>query len=199
MEDVIISSPSFPQHIEHLREVFRLLQDAGLTLNKKKYKIGCVELKYLGLVINKEGIKTDEIKVRAIVEMKPLRNSKQVSKFLGMSQWYANFIKNYAVLWEPLYNLKRKLKRFCWLIEAQKAIDVVKAAVTKEPVLKLPDFKKPFELFMGASSIGLRAVLNQEQRPVEFASLMLSNEKRNCTVIERECLTVVWALNKFRT
>ncbi|GFU19181.1 retrovirus-related Pol polyprotein from transposon 297 [Trichonephila clavipes] len=111
MDDVIISSPSFTQHIEHLKEVFRLLHEAGLTLNKYKCEFGCDELKYLGLIINKEGIKTDETKVQAKVEMKPPRNSKEESKFLGMSQWYAKFIKNYADLCEPLYNLKRKLKK----------------------------------------------------------------------------------------
>ncbi|GFX19528.1 retrovirus-related Pol polyprotein from transposon 297 [Trichonephila clavipes] len=130
--------------------------------------------------------------------MKP-RNSKEVSKFLGMSQWYAKFIKNYADLCEPLYNLKRKLKKFCWSIEAQKVIDVVKAAITKAPVLKLPDFKKPFELFTDASSIGVEAVLNQEQRTIVFDSRTLSNAEKNYTVTQRECLALVWALNKFRT
>ncbi|GFX34108.1 retrovirus-related Pol polyprotein from transposon opus [Trichonephila clavipes] len=86
MDDVIISSPSSTQHVKHLKEVFRLLQEAGLTLNKDKCKFGCEELKYLGLIINKEGIKTDEAKVQAIVEMKHPHNSKEVSKFLGMSQ-----------------------------------------------------------------------------------------------------------------
>ncbi|GFS62763.1 retrovirus-related Pol polyprotein from transposon opus [Trichonephila clavipes] len=118
-----------------------------------------------------------------------------------MSQWYAKFIKNYADICEPLYNLKRKLKRFIyiWSIEAQKAFDAVKAAKTKAPVLKFPDFKKPFELFTDASLIGVGAVLNQEQRPVVFASRTLSAAERNYTVTERECLAVVWALNKFRT
>ncbi|GFW50843.1 retrovirus-related Pol polyprotein from transposon opus [Trichonephila clavipes] len=111
MDDVIISSPSFPQHVEHLKEVFRLLHEAGLPLNKDKCKFGCDELKYLGLIINKEGIKTDETKVPTIVEMKPSCNSKEVSKFLGMFQWYAKFIKNYADLCKPLYNLKRELKK----------------------------------------------------------------------------------------
>ncbi|GFX85877.1 uncharacterized protein TNCV_2472791 [Trichonephila clavipes] len=85
MDDVIISSPLFTQHYEHLREVFRLLQDAGLTLNKDKCKFGSDELKYQSLIINEEGIKTDETKVRAIVEMKPRRNAKEVSKFLELS------------------------------------------------------------------------------------------------------------------
>ncbi|GFY29874.1 retrovirus-related Pol polyprotein from transposon 297 [Trichonephila clavipes] len=198
MDDVIISSPSFTQHVKHLKEVFRLLREAGLTFNKDKCKFGCEELKYFGSIINKEGIKTDETKVQAMVEMKPPHNSKEVSKFLGMYQWYAKFIKNYADLCKLLYNLKRKLKKFFWLIEAQKAFDVVKAAITKAPVLKFPDFKKPFELFTDASSIGVGAVLNQEQRPVVFASRTLSAAERNYTVTERECLTVVWTLNKFR-
>ncbi|GFS82416.1 retrovirus-related Pol polyprotein from transposon 297 [Trichonephila clavipes] len=134
-----------------------------------------------------------------MVEMKPPRNFKEVSKFFVMSQWYAIFIKNYADLCEPLYNLKRKLKKFCWSIEVHKAFDVVKAAVTKTPVLKLPDFKQPFELFTDASSIGVGAVLNQEQRPVVFTSRTLSNAERNYTVTERKCLAVIWAMYKFRT
>ncbi|GFY08455.1 retrovirus-related Pol polyprotein from transposon 297 [Trichonephila clavipes] len=117
--------------------------------------------------------------------MKPPHNSKEVSKFLGMYQWYAKFIKNYADLCKLLYNLKRKLKKFFWLIEAQKAFDVVKAAITKAPVLKFPDFKKPFELFSDASSIGVGVVLNQEQRPVVFASRTLSAVERNYMVTER--------------
>ncbi|GFU74474.1 retrovirus-related Pol polyprotein from transposon 297 [Trichonephila clavipes] len=86
MDDVIISSLPFTQHIEHLKEVFRLLHEAGLTLNRDKCKFGWVELKYLGLIISKDGIKTDETKVPAIVEIKSPRNSKELSKFLGMSQ-----------------------------------------------------------------------------------------------------------------
>ncbi|GFY27623.1 retrovirus-related Pol polyprotein from transposon 297 [Trichonephila clavipes] len=131
--------------------------------------------------------------------MKLPHNSKEVSKFLGMSQWYAKFIKNYADICERLYNLKRKLNLFISSIHAHKAFDVVNAAVTKAPVLKFPDFKKPFELFTDASSIGVGAVLNQEQRPVVFASRTLSAAERNYTATERECLAVVWALNKFRT
>ncbi|GFU10092.1 retrovirus-related Pol polyprotein from transposon 297 [Trichonephila clavipes] len=112
MDGVIISSPSFTHHVEHLREVFSLIQEAGLTLNKEKCKFGCDKLKYLGLIITKDGITMGEIKARAIVETRPPKNSKDVSKFLEMSQWYSKFIKNYAGLCEPLYNLKKKFKKF---------------------------------------------------------------------------------------
>ncbi|GFW16718.1 retrovirus-related Pol polyprotein from transposon opus [Trichonephila clavipes] len=131
--------------------------------------------------------------------MRPPKNSKEVSKFLGMSQWYSKFIKNYADLCVPLYNFTKNFKTFFWSVEALKAFDVVNSAITEAPVLKLPDFKKPFELFTDANSMGIGSVLNQEQRPVVYASYKLSSAERNYTETERECLAVVWALNKFRT
>ncbi|GFV95844.1 retrovirus-related Pol polyprotein from transposon 297 [Trichonephila clavipes] len=152
----------------------------------------------IGLIINKEGIRTNETKVRAIVEMKPPRNSKEVSKFSGMSQKDAKFIKNNADLCESLYNFKQKLKKFCWSVEAQRAFGAVKVAITKAPVFKLPDFKKPFVLFMDASSIGVGAVLNQEQRPAVFASRRLSNAESERLGI-RHLKTVVYRPQANRT
>ncbi|GFX02400.1 retrovirus-related Pol polyprotein from transposon 297 [Trichonephila clavipes] len=131
VDDDIVVSPSFAHHVKHLNEVFRLLQEVGLTLNKDKCKFGCDKLKYLGLVISKEGINTDESKVKAIVEMKTPKNSREVSKFLGMTQWYSKCIKNYADLCEPLYQLKKKFRKFCWSEETQGAFNNIKKILQK--------------------------------------------------------------------
>ncbi|GFW22017.1 retrovirus-related Pol polyprotein from transposon opus [Trichonephila clavipes] len=149
MNDVIISSPSFNQHIEHLREVFRLLQDTGLTLNKEKCKFGCEELKHLGLIINKTGIKTDETKVPAMVEMKPSRNSKEVSKFLGMSQWYAKFIKNYIDLCEPLYNLKTKTQEILLVNRGAEGIRRGQGGHNESASFRIAGFQKVFRVIYG--------------------------------------------------
>ncbi|GFX85329.1 retrovirus-related Pol polyprotein from transposon opus [Trichonephila clavipes] len=85
MDDVIITSPSFNEHIDHLNQVFTLLRDAGLSLNKEKCHFTRDKLKYLGVIISKEGIETDNSKVKAIAEMKPPKNNREVSKFLGMA------------------------------------------------------------------------------------------------------------------
>ncbi|GFU06981.1 retrovirus-related Pol polyprotein from transposon 17.6 [Trichonephila clavipes] len=98
---------------------------------------------------------------------------------------------------EPLYQFKRKLRKFSFSEETQVAFKAIKRTITKGPVLKLPDFYKPFRLFTDASSIDITVVLNQEQRPTTYASRMLNNAERNYTVTERECLAVIWALNKF--
>ncbi|GFT01048.1 retrovirus-related Pol polyprotein from transposon 17.6 [Trichonephila clavipes] len=199
MDDVIITSPSFNEHLDHLNQVFTLLRDAGLTLNKDKCHFARDKLKYLGLVISKEGIETDHSKVKAITEMKPPKNSKKVSKFLGMAGWYKKFIPQYADICEPLYRLKKKGAKFNWSTEAQDSFDKIKRALTEAPVLQLPNFAEQFNLFTDASGVGIGAVLNQNHRPIAFASRTLNKAERNYNVTERECLAVIWALNKFKT
>ncbi|GFU92707.1 retrovirus-related Pol polyprotein from transposon 297 [Trichonephila clavipes] len=144
MDDVIITSPSFNEHIDHLNQVFTLLRDAGLTLNKEKCHFARDKLKYLGLIISKEGIETDNSKVKAIAEMKPPKNNKEVSKFLGMAGWYQKFIPHYADICEPLYRLKKKGAKFNWSTEAQDSFDKIKRALTEAPVLQLPNFTEQF-------------------------------------------------------
>ncbi|GFU57056.1 retrovirus-related Pol polyprotein from transposon 297 [Trichonephila clavipes] len=97
MDDVFIISPSFNEYIDHLNQVFTLLRDAGLTLNKEKCHFARDKLKYIGLVISKEGIETDNSKVKAITEIKPPKNSKEVSKFLGMAGCIRNLYPNVQI------------------------------------------------------------------------------------------------------
>ncbi|GFX16203.1 retrovirus-related Pol polyprotein from transposon 297 [Trichonephila clavipes] len=170
MDDVIITSLSFNEHIDHLNQVFTLLRDAGLTLNKDKCHFARDKLKYLGLIISKEGIETDNSKVRAIAEMKPPKNNRKVSKFLGMVGWYQKFIPHYADICEPLYRLKKKGAKFNWSKEAQNTFNKVTRALTEVPVLQLPNFQEQFNLFTDASGVGIGAVLNQNHRPVAFMS-----------------------------
>ncbi|GFW24913.1 retrovirus-related Pol polyprotein from transposon 17.6 [Trichonephila clavipes] len=199
MDDVIITSPSFNEYLDHLNQVFTLLRDAGLTLNKDKCHFARDKLKYLGLVISKEGIETDHSKVKAITEMKPPKNSKEVSKFLGMAGWYQKFIPQYADICEPLYRLKKKGAKFNWSTEAQDYFDKIKRALTEAPVLQLLNFTEQFNLFTDASGVGIGAVLNQNHRPIAFASRTLNKVESNYTVTKRECLAVIWVLNEFKT
>ncbi|GFU08751.1 retrovirus-related Pol polyprotein from transposon 297 [Trichonephila clavipes] len=113
MNDVIIKSPSFTEHVDLLNQVFfTLLRDESLTLNKDKCHSARDKLKYLGLLISKDGIKTDDNNVKAITEMKPPKNNRELSKFLGMVGWYQKFIQNDSDICEPLYILKKKGAKF---------------------------------------------------------------------------------------
>ncbi|GFW68082.1 retrovirus-related Pol polyprotein from transposon 297 [Trichonephila clavipes] len=174
MDDVIITSLSFNKNLHHLKQVFTLLRDAGITLNKEKCHFARDKLKYLGLIISKEGIETDNSKVKAIAEMKPPKNSKEVSKFLGMAGRYQKFIPKYADICEPLYRLKKKGAKFNSSTEAQDAFDKIERVLTEAPVLQLPNFTEQFNLFTDASGVGFAAVLNQNHRPIAFASRTLN-------------------------
>ncbi|GFT80556.1 retrovirus-related Pol polyprotein from transposon 297 [Trichonephila clavipes] len=199
MDDVIITSPSLKDHLDHLNQVFILLQDAGLTLKKEKCHFARDKLNYLGLIISKDVIETDSSKIRAITEMRPPKNNREVSKFLGMTGWYQKFIPRYADICEPLYQLKKKGAKFNWSKEAQDSFDKIKRTLTEAPVLQLPNFSEQFILFTVASGVGIGAVLQQNQKPIAFASRTLNKSECNYTVTERECLGVIWALNKFKT
>ncbi|GFV27033.1 retrovirus-related Pol polyprotein from transposon 17.6 [Trichonephila clavipes] len=131
--------------------------------------------------------------------MKPPKNSKEISKFLGMAGRYHKFIPQYADICEPLYRLKKKGAKFNWSTEAQDSFDKIKRALTEAPVLQLPNFTEQFNLFTDASGVGIGVVLNQNHRPIAFASRTLNKVERNYTVTERDCLVVIWALNKFKT
>ncbi|GFT77413.1 retrovirus-related Pol polyprotein from transposon 17.6 [Trichonephila clavipes] len=101
---------------------------------------------------------------------------------------------------EHLYHLNQKKgAKFNWLTEAQDSFDTIKRALTEAPVLQLPNFTEQFNLFTDASGVGIGAVLNQNHRPIAFASRTLNKAERNYNVTERESLAVIWALNKFKT
>ncbi|GFY23855.1 retrovirus-related Pol polyprotein from transposon 17.6 [Trichonephila clavipes] len=131
--------------------------------------------------------------------MRPPTNNREVSKFLGMTGWYQKFIPRYADICEPLYQLKKKGAKFNWSGEAQDSFDQIKRTLTEAPILQLPNFSEQFNLFTDASGVGIGAVLQQNQKPIAFASRILNKAERNYTVKERECLAVIWALNKFKT
>ncbi|GFT20858.1 retrovirus-related Pol polyprotein from transposon 17.6 [Trichonephila clavipes] len=109
------------------------------------------------------------------------------------------FIPHYADICEPLYRLKKNGAKFNWPTEAQDSFDKIKQALTKTPVLQLPNFTEQFNQFTDARRVGIGAVLNQNHRPIAFASRTLNKAGRNYNVTERECLTVTCALNKFKT
>ncbi|GFS73038.1 retrovirus-related Pol polyprotein from transposon opus [Trichonephila clavipes] len=153
--------------------------------NKDNGHFACEKLKYLGVVISEEGIRTDESKVKAITQMKPPKTAQEIATFLGMTGWYQNFIQDCAEKCEPLYALKRKKDKFVRSAEAQLAFEEIKRVVTEATVLKLADFNIPFELFTDASTLGIGVVLTQQQITISFVSRNRNKVERNYSVTER--------------
>lgn len=202
LDDMIIATPDFDQHLDILRKVFHRLKSANLTLNREKCKFCRPELYYLGYVVNENGLQVDPNKVKAILEIPTPKNPKQVRQFCGTASWYRRFISNFATRIQPLTTLLKKNKKFVWGEDAENAFQDIRNSLVNSPVLACPDFEKPFVIACDASGVGLGAVLSQStddgEVVIAYASRTLTKNEMNFSATERECLAVIFAVEKFR-
>jgi len=117
--------------------------------------------------------------------------------FLRLTGYYNKLIKGYASIATPLSNSLKK-ENFHWNDHTSKAFDNLKAAITKAPVLALPDFSKAFTLETDASGIGIRAVLSQEQHPIAFFTKKFTPRMQRQSAYIRESYAITEAVAKFR-
>lgn len=202
LDDIIIVSKTFEEHLVWLRKVIKRIYEAGLTISEDKSIFCQSEVRYLGFKVNEFGLQPDQEKVAPVLEFPPPKNLKQLRRFLGMTSWYRRFIQDYASLAEPLNRLLRKNSPWVWSDEQTKSFEALKRALTAYPILSCPDFSLPFVLQTDASTCGLGAVLTQvingEERVIAFASRTLSGPERKYSTTELECLAIVWSIGKFR-
>ena len=149
-------------------------------------------------------IKTQDDKVNKIQDAKVPLTKKQVRSFLGLTGYYHKFIANYSELAAPLTDLTKKgmPETVKWSPEPNNAFEMLKTLLCKEPVLHLPNLDLPFVLRTDASEIGMGAVLlqyiEQMYHPIAYASKKLNQAQRAYAMLERECLAIVWAVDKFK-
>ena len=156
---------------------------------------------YLGYVFSSEGMKPDPQKISAVKEWNTPTDVSGLRSFLGLASYYRRYIQRFAGIAAPLHHLTSKGVAFHWDTACQSAFEELKVEPTKTPVLAFPDFSQaaaPFHLQTDASARGIGAVLKQDGHVIAYTSRVLSSEERNYSVIQRECLAVVYALKQFR-
>lgn len=202
LDDIIIVTPTFEKHLEVLNEVLTRIGNAGLTLNREKCLFCRDELKYLGYVVNKQGLLVDPDKVKAILEIPTPTSVSGVRRILGMASWYRRFIPNFATLVVPLTGLLRKNQVFRWTTSCEDAWSQIRQHLISAPILSCPDFNQEFIIQTDASNFGLGAVLTQridgDERVICYLSRSLSRAERIYSTTEKECLAVLWAIEKLR-
>lgn len=110
---------------------------------------------------------------------------KQLRGFLGLTGYYRRFIKNYAMISQPLTDLLKK-NGFMWNDRAQKSFELLKQAMIQAPVLALPNFEEEFVVETDASGIGVGAVLQQGGHPIAYLSKALSLRHQALSTYEKE-------------
>eukprot|EP00731_Ephydatia_muelleri_P014297 Em0008g17a len=140
-------------------------------------------------------------KVEVVVNWPRPKDEAEVRRFLGLASYYCKYIDKFADIAAPLHQLTQKDTPFQWTQKSEESFQRLKACLTEAPVLAYPQFDKhasAMVLQTDASNVGLGAVLEQDQRVVGYASRTLTKAEANYSVIQRECLAIVWAMKQFR-
>jgi Reverse transcriptase (RNA-dependent DNA polymerase)/RNase H-like domain found in reverse transcriptase/Integrase zinc binding domain/Chromo (CHRromatin Organisation MOdifier) domain/gag-polyprotein putative aspartyl protease/Integrase core domain len=201
LDDILIYSKTEEEHLQHLELVLQLLRKEKLYAKLRKCTFMKPELKYLGHVVSKEGIKLDPGKVALVKDWPVPKSLKELKSFLGLGNWFRKFVRGYSSLVAPLNTLNRSDTQWSpdnWGPEQQHAFDALKHALTSEPVLVLPDTRKPFQVISDASVNGTGAILMQDGKVCAYHSKKFSRAEYNYTTTEQELLGVVHALKEWR-
>ena len=204
IDDIVIFSDSWEEHMGHMQEVLAKLQKAGLTLKLSKCQFGRNEVHYLGHCISNGQVQPDPIKLQAIGQYPTPAKKKDIRAFLGLAGYYRKFVPHFATIAAPLTDLTRKNQpeQMSWNEGCDKAFKQLKEILVAPPVLRVAEPDKQFMLQTDASGQGLGAVLSQidddsQEHPVAYASRKLLPREQRYSIIEKECLAIVWALKVY--
>ena len=181
MDDIIVFSTNWTDHIKNNREVFERLQKAGLKLKPSKcFLFGISSVNYLGHFVSKDRISPDLEKVCAVTNYPVPKSIKDVRAFLGLSGYYRKFIKNYAQIVNPIHKLTKKDAPFIWDENKQNDFEMLKQALVSYPVLAYLQYDKPFRLYTDARAFSAGAVLAQVQDGVERVISYVGQSLNKC-------------------
>ena len=202
LDDTIIYSRTFNDHLKHLREVFLRIRKAGLKLNLEKCQFWMQRLPFLGHIITPQGIGPDPGKVEAIKKLIPPRNVSQLRSFLGLAGYYRKFIRNFSEIARPLNELLKKEQPYDWKRAQDEAFDTLKQRLMTAPILAYSNFKQTFIVATDTSYNGYGATLSQidsdrKEHPIAYASKSLRPGEVNYGATELECAAIVWAVEYF--
>ena len=170
IDDIVVYSKSYEEHIEHLDLVLGAIEKAGITLSPKKCHLFYGSILLLGHKVSRLGLSTHLEKVKAIVDLERPKKLSQLQTFLGMVVYFAAFIPYYASICTPLFQMLRKGKKWHWGAEEEHAFEAAKAALQASPVLGHPIEGLPYRLYTDASDEALGCALQQIQ-PIAIGDL----------------------------
>lgn len=202
LDDLVVFSDSWDSHLRRIRSLFERLADARLTVNLAKCEFARATVTYLGRVVGQGRVAPVGAKVIAVAGFPQPTTKKELQRFLGLVGYYRSFCRNFSSVVFPLTELLKSDVKFVWSADCQQAFENVKALLCACPVLAAPCFDRPFQVQVDASQVGAGAVLFQGGddgvlRPVCFFSKKFNSYQSNYSVIEKEALALIWALQHF--
>ncbi|XP_058975615.1 uncharacterized protein K02A2.6-like [Musca domestica] len=202
IDDIMLSSPSIPEHKLNLNKLLQRIQDHGFKLKFEKCQFFQKQIKYLGHIISKDGIKPDPIKIAAVQNLKTPENVSEVRSLLGSINHYGKFVNNMRTLRKPLDDLLKKDAKFEWTSQCQKSLNDFKNILTSDLLLTHYNPNLPIHVAADASSHGIGAVIyhmfpDNTMKAIHHISRSLTQAEKNYSQIEKEGLALIFAVQRF--
>jgi len=202
LDDVIIFSTSFEQHLQRLDAVLQRFLQAGLKLKPRKCQLFQERVHLLGHVVSADGVAPDQAKVEAVQQWPVPTSIAEVRSFLGLASYYRRFVLDFARIAHPLHALTAKGAEFVWTQKEKAAFYGLREALLSAPILATLSDGGTYYLDKDASAFGLGAVLQQEQdghvRVIAYASRVLGPPERNYCTTRRAMLALIFGSKQFR-
>lgn len=199
IDDILIFSKSFSEHLKHLSQLLEAIKKEGFRLKFTKCTFASDFVKYLGHIIHNNTVRPVRDNLISIKNFPIPKNQKNVRQFLGKVNFYHEYLPDNAITLEPLHNLLRKNTKFIWSPDCQKSFEIIKNLLCSQPILEIFDHNLPIKIYTDASIEGIGAVLKQTQpngidKPVAYFSKKLNQAQKRKPAIYLECLAVKEAI-----
>ena len=195
-DDILIFGISDADHDEDLRNLLLRCREHTIKLNKDKCVFKTAELDFLGHVVTNNDLKPDQKKVETILQMPNPTDVEAVRRIQGMNTYLAKFLPQLSSVMEPVRRLTRQDCEWELAQEQETSMAKLKKLVISVPLLAYYDPSKELVIQCDASSTGLGSTLMQEGKPIAYASRAFSTTEVGYAQIEKECLTVVFSLER---
>lgn len=170
IDDIVIFSKTFEEHLSHIEQVLDAITDAKMTLSPSKCHFGYQSLLLLGQKVSRLGLSTHREKIEAIVDLEPPKNVQELQRFLGMMVYFSSYVPFYAWIVHPLFQLTKKSMKWSWTEAEQRAFDLCKQVLTQAPVRAHAISGRPYRIYSDACDFALAAILQQVQ-PIKVKDL----------------------------
>jgi hypothetical protein len=203
VDDILVHSKTFDEHIQHLDTVFDKVTAAGFTFNVSKCKFRVAKVRFIGHEISEAGVTADPRRLDATLQYPPPKNQKQLRQFLGTCNFHNRFIVKYAEHVAPLLPLLNKGTKWEWKNDQQQAFQNLRSCFANSLQLSHPSEERRSEIHTDASKVRISAILSQKNDTgetfiISTASRVLTSVEQRYTICELELLAIVYALKKFR-
>lgn len=195
IDDILVFSETFTEHIKHLSLLLEAIQKEGFRLKFSKCNFAQDSVKYLGHIIKNNTVTPLKDNLKAIKEFPVPKTQKNVRQFLGKINFYGKYVPNISIILDPLHNLLRKQQQFIWSEECQDSFEKIKNLLCLQPILAIFNPDLPIHIYTDASIHGIGAVLKQTQnngetKPCAYFSRKLNEYQKKKKAIYLECLAI---------